>query len=162
MGVRGLEEDRLGRGLPVSRSRMRNRCADPVGLKRTPPLVYFVSHGGEDFPQLIVVLQGDGVRVDLTGATFIDEKTNVTSSTFKAIPDVPVESFELDLPQGRFSALSANTNLCALTLGTKKRASAGLIMPTEFVAQNGVWGRPGLFAVAIWPRWRSALTRRGR
>ena len=27
--------------------------------------VYFVSHGGEAFPSLIVVLQGDGVRVDL-------------------------------------------------------------------------------------------------
>jgi hypothetical protein len=97
----------------------------PVGL--TGP-VYFVSHGGEQFPSLIVVLQGDGVRVDLTGTTFIS-KAGITSSTFKTVPDVPVGSFELYLPQGQFSALGANTNLC--------KVKGRLKMPTEFVAQNG-------------------------
>ncbi|HEY3830595.1 MAG TPA: hypothetical protein VGL57_15500 [Solirubrobacteraceae bacterium] len=97
----------------------------PVGLEG--PL-YFVSHGGEAFPSLIVVLQGDGVRVDLTGATFISG-TGITSSTFKTVPDVPVSTFELYLPEGQFSALAAIGNLCT---------SAGkLAMPTEFVAQNG-------------------------
>jgi hypothetical protein len=91
--------------------------------------VYFVSHGGEAFPSLIVVLQGDGVRVDLTGTTFISEKTEVTSSTFKTVPDVPVNSFELYLPEGKYSALDANGNLCKLADKLK--------MPTEFVAQNG-------------------------
>jgi hypothetical protein len=90
--------------------------------------VYFVSFGGEAFPQLIVVLQGDGVRVDLTGSTFIS-KAGITSSTFKTVPDVPVSSFELYLPQGRYSALAANGNLC--------RARGKLRMPTEFIAQNG-------------------------
>ena len=88
--------------------------------------VYFVSHGGEAFPSLIVVLQGDGVRVNLTGATFISH-AGITSSTFKTVPDVPVSSFELYLPEGKYSALSANANLCA----------SKLAMPTEFVAQNG-------------------------
>jgi hypothetical protein len=97
----------------------------PVGLIGP---VYFVSHGGEAFPSLIVVLQGDNVRVDLTGTTFISKK-GITSSTFKTVPDVPVNSFELYLPQGRFSALAANGSLCK----TVKK----LIMPTEFVAQNG-------------------------
>src|SRR6185312_3997375 len=60
--------------------------------------VYFVSHGGEAFPNLIAVLQGDGVRVDLTGSTFIN-KSGITSSTFKTVPDVPVNSFELYLPE---------------------------------------------------------------
>jgi hypothetical protein len=90
--------------------------------------VYFVSHGGEKFPSLIIVLQGDGVRVDLTGATFIN-KSGITSSTFKTVPDVPVNSFELYLPQGKNSALAANGNLCS----TKSK----LKMPTEFVGQNG-------------------------
>jgi hypothetical protein len=90
--------------------------------------VYFVSHGGEAFPSLIVVLQGDGVRVDLTGTTFID-KAGITSSTFKTVPDVPVETFELYLPQGKYSALAANGNLC--------KSQAKLLMPTEFLAQNG-------------------------
>jgi hypothetical protein len=96
----------------------------PVGLSGP---AYFVSHGGEAFPSLIVVLQGDGVRVDLTGATFIGK--GVTSSTFKTVPDVPVGTFELYLPEGKNSALAANGNLC--------KESAKLKMPTAFVAQNG-------------------------
>ena len=76
--------------------------------------MYFVSHGGEAFPSLIVVLQGDGVRVDLTGSTFIS-KAGITSSTFKTVPDVPVSTFELYLPEGKFSALAANGNLCTST-----------------------------------------------
>jgi hypothetical protein len=95
----------------------------PVGLEGP---VYFVSHGGEAFPSLIIVLQGDGVRVDLTGTTFIS-KAGITSSTFKTVPDVPVNTFEIYLPEGKYSALAANGSLC------KSR----LVMPTEFVAQNG-------------------------
>jgi hypothetical protein len=97
----------------------------PVGLSGP---VYFVSHGGEAFPSLIVVLQGDNVRVDLTGSTFIN-KTGITSSTFNTIPDVPVNTFELYLPQGPFSALAANGNLC--------KTQTKLVMPTTFTAQNG-------------------------
>jgi hypothetical protein len=96
----------------------------PVGLSGP---AYFVSHGGEAFPSLIVVLQGYGVRVDLVGATFIS-KQGITSSTFGAVPDVPVSSFELYLPEGPYSALAANGNLC------KKK----LVMPTEMVGQNGI------------------------
>jgi hypothetical protein len=86
----------------------------------------FVSHGGEAFPSLIMVLQGYGVTIDLVGSTFIS-KSGITSSTFKAVPDQPVGSFELTLPQGKFSALAANGNLC----------TSKLAMGTEFVAQNG-------------------------
>ncbi len=86
----------------------------------------FVSHGGEAFPSLEVLLQGAGVRVDLTGSTFISKK-GITSSTFKSVPDVPITSFELYLPGGPHSALAANGNLCKTKLA----------MPTAFVAQNG-------------------------
>ncbi len=86
---------------------------------------YFVSHGGEAFPSLIVVLQGYGVTVDLVGTTFIS-KHGITSSTFKTVPDVPVGTFELTLPQGKLSALAANGNLC----------KSKLAMPTEFIAQD--------------------------
>jgi len=95
------------------------------------PLVgpaYFVSHGGEAFPSLIIVLQGYGVTLDLVGSTFIS-KAGITSSTFKTVPDAPVGSFELTLPEGKFSALAANGNLCT--------SSSKLKMPTEFLAQNG-------------------------
>jgi hypothetical protein len=88
---------------------------------------YFVSHGGEAFPDLIIVLQGYGATVHLIGTTFIS-KAGITSSTFKTIPDVPVGTFEMTLPQGKDSALAANGNLCT----TRK-----LAMPTSFLAQNG-------------------------
>jgi hypothetical protein len=87
---------------------------------------YFVSYGGAKFPELVIVLQGYGVTLDLHGETFIN-KAGITSSTFHTVPDAPVGNFELTLPQGPYSALAANGNLCRSTLK----------MPTLFVAQNG-------------------------
>jgi hypothetical protein len=142
-------------------------AASRVGVaKAITPLVpvplegpaYFVSHGGAKFPELIVVLQGYGVTIELHGETFID-KEGVTSSTFRTVPDAPVGSFELTLPQGPDSALAANGNLCALTKTVlvkrkvalrsnghtrtvtrkvKSTIPAPLIMPTQFTAQNGM------------------------
>jgi hypothetical protein len=93
---------------------------------------YFVSHGGEAFPSLIMVLQGYGTTVDLVGTTFIS-KAGITSSTFKTVPDAPVSSFELTLPTGPYSALAANlpANAKYSFCGQK------LALPTAFLAQNG-------------------------
>jgi hypothetical protein len=102
------------------------RAVTPILPVQLTGPAYFVSHGGEAFPNLIVVLQGYGVRVDLIGDTFIS-KAGITSSTFNQVPDVPINSFELYLPEGRYSALAANGNLCKSTLK----------MPTAFIAQNG-------------------------
>jgi hypothetical protein len=88
---------------------------------------FFVSYGGAKFPELVVALQGYGVSLDLHGETFIN-KAGITSSTFKTVPDAPVGSFELTLPQGKYSALAANGNLCKSVLK----------MPTAFTAQNGM------------------------
>jgi hypothetical protein len=98
----------------------------PVSLEGP---AYFVSHGGEAFPSLVIVLQGYGVTVDLVGTTFIS-KQSITSSTFKSTPDVPFNMFELTLPEGKFSALAALGSLC--------RSGLRLTMPTAFVAQSGV------------------------
>jgi hypothetical protein len=98
----------------------------PVPL--TGPAI-FVSHGGEAFPSLTMVLQGYGVTVDLVGTTFIS-KAGVTSTTFKTVPDVPFSTFELTLPEGKYSALAANGSLC--------KDAGKLKMPTEFIGQNGM------------------------
>jgi uncharacterized repeat protein (TIGR01451 family) len=87
---------------------------------------YFVSHGGEAFPSLIVVLQGYGLTIDVVSTTFIN-KHGITSGTVKTVPDVPFNSFQLTLPEGPHSALAAPHSLC----------KAKLAMPTEFLAQNG-------------------------
>ena len=101
----------------------------PVPL--TGPAI-FVSHGGEAFPSLTIVLQGYGVTVDLVGSTFIS-RAGVTSTTFKTVPDTPFDTFELTLPEGRYSALAVNLPASA------KYSLCGqkLSMPTAFVAQNG-------------------------
>jgi hypothetical protein len=102
------------------------KASTPILPETLTGPVYFVSHGGEAFPDLVIVLQGNGVRVDLRAGTFIS-KAGVTSSTFRQIPDVPINSFELYLPEGPNSALAAHGNLCTTKLA----------MPTVFVAQNG-------------------------
>ena len=115
-----------------------------------------VSHGGQAFPDLVLVLQGEGVRLNITGHTQI--KKGITFSHFDTVPDAPVSSFDLNLPQGPHSVLAANANLCAgaRTVTTKRRVTrrvhghnrkvtvrvtrtvaASLLMPTTMTAQNG-------------------------
>jgi hypothetical protein len=99
---------------------------------------YLVSHGGEGFPDLDIVLEGDGITVILTGNTKITK--GVTSSTFAAIPDVPVTSFVLTLPVGEHSALTAEGSLCAkaLTVPTTIDAQSGaqLVQKTKLAVTN--------------------------
>jgi hypothetical protein len=92
--------------------------------KLTGP-AYFVSHGGAKFPDLDLVLSGNGITVILVGNTNIQK--GVTTSNFAAVPDVPVTSFETNLPVGSNSAVTAVGSLC----------KQSLIMPTTITAQNG-------------------------
>jgi hypothetical protein len=87
--------------------------------------VYLVSHGGAAFPDVDLVLQGDGVRVDVVSS--INIKKGVTTTTIADAPDAPISSFEVRLPRGSHSAFAANGSLCAKPLA----------MPTTFIGQNG-------------------------
>ncbi len=92
---------------------------------------YLVSHGGAAFPDVVAILQGEGVTVDLTGSISI--KHNITSSTFATVPDAPITSFEFDLPEGPHSGLAA-------VVPAKARGSLcgqSLAMPFTITAQNG-------------------------
>jgi hypothetical protein len=97
----------------------------PVLPGRLTGPAYLVSHGGAAFPDLDLVLEGDGVRVILTGSTQI--KGGVTTTTFSTLPDVPVSSVAVELPIGPHSALAANGSFCA----------SPLEMPTTIIGQNG-------------------------
>jgi hypothetical protein len=70
--------------------------------------IYLVSYGATKLPDVVVVLQGEGVTVELSGETHIDHKTGVTSETFPYVPDVPFESFEASLPTGPYSQFGVN------------------------------------------------------
>ena len=90
---------------------------------------FLVSHAGEEFPSLELVLEADGVRVIVEGKTHI--KNGITTTNFESTPDVPVSSITVNLPLGPHSALATeklNTNLC----------TAKLVMPTKITGQNGV------------------------
>src|SRR5580692_7474738 len=97
----------------------------PVAMKGP---AFLVSHGGEEFPALELVLEGDGVRTIVEGKTNI--KNGITTTDFQTTPDVPVSSITVNLPVGPHSALTTeqiNTNLC----------TAKLVMPTVITGQNG-------------------------
>jgi Domain of unknown function DUF11 len=121
-----------------------NPAACPVGSNigvataSTPVLsnpvsgpAYLVSHGGAAFPDLVVILQGEGVTLDLIGS--IDIKHGVTSSAFDSVPDAPISSFEFKLPEGPHSGLAA-------VVPAKAKGSLcgqALTMPTTLTGQNG-------------------------
>jgi hypothetical protein len=166
---------RLPKKLPADERTLKQACleaqfaANPAGCPKasfvgtavahTPvlssalsgPAVY-VSNGHAAFPNLDVVLQGEGVTVILEGSTFIGKK-GYTSSTFASLPDMPISSFVLSLPEDENPALGGNGgNLCSKSVTKHVRKTVHgravhekrrvkrklkLTLPTTITGQNG-------------------------
>jgi hypothetical protein len=101
------------------------RANTPVLPGKLQGPAILVSHGGEAFPDLDLVMEANGVRVILVGNTKISN--GITTTTFATLPDVPVSSVTVNLPTGGHSAVTANGSLCINPL----------TMPTTLIGQNG-------------------------
>jgi hypothetical protein len=92
---------------------------------------YLVSHGGAAFPDVVFVLQGEGITLYLDGSTNI--KKGITTSTFNSVPDAPISTFETTFPEGPHSVLA--TDISAKAKGSL--CGQALTMPTTITGQNG-------------------------
>jgi hypothetical protein len=115
------------------------RASTPLLAGQLSGPVYLVAHGRSAFPAPTVVLEGQGLRLDLTGSTAV-ERDGRTAIAFAALPDMPLHSVELSLPRGPHSALTATADPCTAAAAAKRSAAApaALPLPIELAAQNGL------------------------
>jgi hypothetical protein len=85
-----------------------------------------VSHANRSFPDLVYLLQGEGVHIELVGNTNIEH--GITYSKFETVPDAPVSSFETTIPRGEHALLTAYGNLC----------EKALVAPTTLTSQSNM------------------------
>ena len=93
-------------GCPVASDIGTAKVFTPVLSNPLAGPIYLVSHGGAAFPDVEVILQGEGVQIVMDGKTQI--KNGVTYSHFETVPDAPFTSFEAKLPTGKFSIFGSN------------------------------------------------------
>ncbi len=94
---------------------------------------YLVSYGNAKFPDIVFVLQSEGVTVELDGQSFIS-KSGALKATFSSVPDVPISSFETVFPAGPFSQFTS-----VKTSGKAQGSQCGenLVAPVQLTGQNG-------------------------
>lgn len=93
---------------------------------------YFVSDGTSASPKLVMLLQGEGVALELEGLMTVGT-SGMSAITFKALPDAPISSLDVNLPKGPRSALGANK----LSKASGRLCGKKLILQTAAIAQNG-------------------------
>jgi hypothetical protein len=117
-----------------------------LGEPLTGP-AYLVSHGNAAYPDVVFVLQGDGVKIDLTGGT--DIKKGITYSTFESVPDAPITSFESKFPEGPDAIFG--TDLPAKAKGSFCGRTP--VIPATIEGQNGAVNKESIkLAITGCPR----------
>lgn len=94
-----------------------------LNVPLTGPAI-LVSHANREFPDLVYLLQGEGVHIELVGNTYIAH--GITYSKFETVPDAPISTFETTLPTGPHALLTAYGNIC----------EKELFAPTTIVSQS--------------------------
>ncbi len=95
--------------------------------------IYLVSYGNAKFPDAVVVLQGEGLTIDVDGQSRVSHKGALTA-TFASVPDAPFSTFEAVLPRGPHSQFTS-----VRTVGRARGSQCGerLAVPVTLVGQNG-------------------------
>jgi hypothetical protein len=111
-----------------------------TALVHTPilaqPLVgpaYLVSYGSAQFPDVVFVLQGEGVTLQVNGESFVSH-SGVLKVTFGSVPDAPFSSFETMLPSGPYSQF---TSIKSTGKASASQCGENLIAPVTMTAHNG-------------------------
>jgi hypothetical protein len=94
---------------------------------------YLVSYGSAQFPDVVFVLQGEGVTLEVTGQSFVSH-TGVLKVTFASVPDAPFSTFETTLPAGAYSQF---TSVKSTGKATASQCGENLIAPVTLTAYNG-------------------------
>jgi len=94
---------------------------------------YLVSYGNAKFPDVVFVLQDEGVTIDVDAQSSISHK-GVLTATVPAVPDVPFSTFESVFPAGRYSQF---TSVKSTARASASQCGENLLAPNTLVAQNG-------------------------
>jgi hypothetical protein len=94
---------------------------------------YLVSYGSAKFPDVVFVLQGEGITLELDAQSVVS-KGGVLTATAPAVPDAPFSAFESTFPAGRYSMF---TSTKSTTLAEASQCGESLRAPVTMLAQNG-------------------------
>jgi hypothetical protein len=100
------------------------------------PLVgpaYLVSYGSAKFPNVVFVLQGEGVTLDVEGESFVSN-SGALKVTVPAVPDAPFSTFETVLPSGLDSQF---TSVKSSSQAVSSQCGENMVAPISMVGQNG-------------------------
>ncbi len=90
--------------------------------------IYLISYGSAKFPAVVLVLQGEGITIDVEGQSFVS-RAGVLTVSFAAVPDAPFSSVEAMLPSGpdsQFTSRRSITRPAASQCGERLQAPVSL------------------------------------